>query len=210
MISRRTRYQEIGGPAKRKVLKNKRELELEGFGRSQPMGYDQEALAYSGITIDMLIQQGVNIHEIAKDIIRLGERCTLTKGKQTKPVLIGQNITFDIGFLQQIINYAGLIKDFEKVFAGTTDFYGNFQPHYIDTIDLGRLCFAHNPEVTSYQLELLAERLGIELEDAHDADADVEATHHVVAVCSNRLRMNGESGETLLPRKEKTRMHFKI
>lgn len=216
IIDRYVRYiqpyekQEIGGPAKRKVLKNKRELELEGFGRSQPMGYDQEALTYSGITMDMLVKQGVNIHEIAKDIIRFGERCTLTKGKQTKPVLIGQNITFDIGFLHQIINYAGLIKDFEKVFAGTTDFYGNFQPHYIDTIDLGRLCFAHNPEVTSYKLELLAERLGIELEDAHDADADVEATHHVIAVCSNRLRMNGEGGETLLPKKEKTRVHFKI
>lgn len=89
VIDRYVRYiqpydkQEIGGPAKRKVLKNKRELELEGFGRSQPMGYDQEALAYSGITIDMLIQQGVNIHEIAKDIIRLGERCTLTK--ESKP-----------------------------------------------------------------------------------------------------------------------------
>ena len=47
VIDRYVRYiqpydkQEIGGPAKRKVLKNKRELELEGFGRSQPMGYDR-------------------------------------------------------------------------------------------------------------------------------------------------------------------------
>lgn len=200
--------QNIGGPAKRKVLKNKRDLELEGFGIS--MEYEAEALSYSAITMEMLREQGVDIKKIAQDIIHFAERCTLSKGKQTKPVLIGQNITFDIGFLQQVFNYSGLVKEFEKTFAGTFDFYGNFQPHYIDTIDLGRLCFANNPEVTSYKLELLAERLGIELDDAHDADADVEATYHVVVVYSNRLRMN-ESFESIpLQRKEKTRVHFKI
>ena len=98
-----------------------------------------------------------------------------------------------------------------KVFAGITDFWGNFQPHYVDTIDLGKLTFAGDPEVTSYKLELLAERLGIELDDAHDADADVTATLNVAIVCSNRLRnSDGSSTGAGLQKKEKSRTHFKI
>lgn len=200
--------QEVGGAAKRKVLKNKHELEQEAAG--VPMVYKEAALTYSAITMDTLRSQGVDLKSIAKDVIEFGKRCTLSKGKQTKPVLIGQNITFDIGFLQQLINYAGLTKEFEKVFAGTIDFYGNFQPKYLDTIDLGRLTFASDPTMISYKLELIAERLGIELDDAHDADADVTATLNIAVVCSNRLRNNTSCSDTALQKKEKTRVHFKI
>lgn len=105
--------------------------------------------------------------------------------------------------------YGGKLKEFAKVFAGITDFWGNFQPHYVDTIDLGKLTFAGDPEVTSYKLELLAERLGIELDDAHDAD--VTATLNVAIVCSNRLRnSDGSSTGAGLQKKEKSRTHFKI
>ena len=41
---------------------------------------------------------------------------------------------------------------------------------------MGRLAFASDPEVTSYKLELVASKLGVELDDAHDAAADVTAT----------------------------------
>lgn len=173
------------------------------------MEYQQEALTYSGITMDTLYNQGVDLKEIARDVIEFGKRATLTNGRQTKPVLVGQNITFDIGFVQQLMCYAGLMKEFEKVFVGSYDFYGNFQPKYIDTIDLGRLAFANDPTMTSYKLELIAERLGIELDDAHDAGADVTATLNVAIVCSNRLRNNSGTGVNL-QRAEKTRLHFKI
>jgi DNA polymerase III alpha subunit (gram-positive type) len=63
--------------------------------------------------------------------------------------------------------------------------------------------------MTSYKLELIAERLGIELDDAHDAGADVTATLNVAIVCSNRLRNNNGTGANL-QRAEKTRLHFKI
>ena len=199
--------QDIGGTPKRKVLKNKHQLEIESF--KEKMEYEQAALTYSAITMDMLISMGVDIKEIAQDIIQFAQRCTLSKGKQTKPILIGQNIIFDIGFLQQVINYGGLTKEFEKVFAGTFDFYGNFQPAYIDTIHLGRLCFAADPSVTSYKLELMAENLGIELNDAHDALSDVDATLDIVVVCSSRLRSNSGTVTPIL-KQEKTRAHFKI
>lgn len=200
--------QEFGTTVKRKVLKNKHKLEEEASGIS--MVYEEAALTYSAITMDMLRSQGVDLKGIASDVIEFSRRCTLSKGKQTKPILIGQNITFDIGFIQQLMNYAGLTKEFEKVFAGTIDFYGNFQPKYLDTIDLGRLTFASDPTMISYKLELIAERLGIELDDAHDADADVTATLNIAVVCSNRLRNNTSCSDTALQKKEKTRVHFKI
>lgn len=201
--------QELGGIPKRKVLKNKREI-LDS--PSELMDYEPAALSYTAITMDMLYSQGVDMKKVAMDIIAFAKRSALSKGFQAKPILIGQNITFDIGFLQQLMNYAGLMKDFEKVFAGYKDFYGNFQIKYIDTIDLGRLVFAADPEVTSYKLELLSERLGIEMNDAHDADADVCATVDIVRVCVGRLR-SGSDGLSQIAaggKREKTRSHFKI
>lgn len=199
--------QELGA-GKRKVLRSKREIEQQDAGI--PMDYEQVALQYSGITMEMLRSRGVPLKEVAEEVIAIARRAALSKGAQSKPVLIGQNITFDIGFLQQMMAYAGLQKEFAQALAGTTDFYGNFCPHYIDTIDLGRLALAHDPGVTSYKLELLCEHLGIELDDAHDADADVTATLSVAAVCSARLRSGEGEGSALLPQKEKTRTHFQI
>lgn len=199
--------QDIGGGLKRKVLKSKREIEQGET--SDLMDYEQVALTYSGITMQTLNLLGVELKTVATEVVEFIKRNTLSKGAQAKPILIGQNIVFDIGFLQQLMNYAGLTKEFEKVVAGSTDFYGNFQSHYVDTIDLGRLAFANNPEVTSYKLEIIAERLGIELDDAHDADADVTATLNVATVYSNRLR-NDESSDAPMQKKEKTRSHFKI
>ena len=142
-------------------------------------------------------------------MLRFAERATLSKGTQCMPVLIGQNITFDIGFLTQLMSYAGLTKEYEKTFAGKTDFYGNFPPLYLDTILLVRLALAADTGVTSYKLELVAERLGIELDDAHDAGADVAATLEIVRVCAARMR-NSEGAVTETAPKEKTRNHFLI
>lgn len=200
------RRQEAGLP-KKKVLRTRREQALE---ESMPMKYEQTALDYSGITMELLRSQGADIRMIAGNIIAFAGRNTLSKGHQCKPVLIGQNIAFDIGFLQQLMNYAGLIAEFEKTFAGTRDYYGNFQPHYIDTLHLGRLAFAADAEVTSYKLELIAPRLGVELDDAHDAAADVTATLDILGVYTSRLRNGESSAADMVRKKEKTREHFKI
>ena len=198
--------QDIGGHAKRKVLKNKHEIMQD----RQSMLYEPAALDYSGITMDMLVSMGVDHKEVAQSIIDFAKKNTLSKGHQVKPVLIGQNITFDIGFLQQLMNYSGLVKEFEKVFSGSKDFYGNFQPHYIDTIDLTRLVFANNSLMSSYKLEIICERLGIELDDAHDADADVTASLNIVRICSSRLRNQTDGAEIRILKNEKSRKHFKI
>ena len=194
--------QELGA-ARRKVLRSKHELAQP----TERMDYEPRALEYSGITMERLEAQGVDLKEVAGAVLRFAERATLSKGTQCKPVLIGQNITFDIGFLTQLMSYAGLTKEYEKKFAGKTDFYGNFQP--LDTILLARLALAADTGVTSYKLELVAERLGIELDDAHDAGADVAATLEIVRVCAARMR-NSEGAVTETAPKEKTRNHFLI
>lgn len=199
--------QPLGGAPKRKVLKTRREVELETA--AAPMDYESAALNYTDITMELLRSRGVSLKQVAAEVIDFVRRHTLSRGARYKPVLIGQNIPFDAGFLQQMMAYAGLLKEFAQAFAGTTDFYGNFQPHYLDTIDLARLCLAAAPEVTSYKLELVAERLGIELDDAHDADADVTATREVAALCGRRLRQNGDT-DVSQQRMPKTRDHFKI
>lgn len=196
--------QELGA-ARHKVLRTKHELAQP----SERMDYEPRALEYSGITLETLSIQGVDLKEVAGAVLRFAERATLSKGVQCKPVLIGQNITFDIGFLTQLMSYAGLTKEYEKIFAGKTDFYGNFQPLYLDTILLARLALGADSEVTSYKLELIAERLGVELDDAHDAGADVAATLDIVRVCAARMR-NGGDAMPGAARKEKTRDHFLI
>lgn len=198
---------DIGGTPKRKVLKSRHAIEQEAEGVL--MKYEKEALTYTAITMETLNLMGFDIKEIAAEVIEFVQKHTLSKGAQCKPILIGQNITFDIGFLQQMMAYAGLMKEFEKSFAGTTDFYGNFQPHYIDTIDLGRMAFCNRTDVTSYKLEILAERFGILLDDAHDAGADVTATLNIAAVCASRLRQEGAEG-FVMAKQEKRRTHFKI
>lgn len=78
------------------------------------MKYEQTALDYSAITMEMLRTQGVDMKKVAGEVIAFAKRSTLSKGYQCKPVLVGQNIAFDIGFLQQLMNYAGLAAEFEK------------------------------------------------------------------------------------------------
>lgn len=199
--------QALGGAPKRKVLKTRRELEQEE--EREMMDYEAVALSYTDITMDLLRSRGVELQQVASEVIDFARKHTLSKGARFKPILIGQNIPFDVGFLQQMMAYAGLQKEFSQVFSGTTDFYGNFQPHYLDTIDLARLCLATDPSVSSYKLELIAERLGIELDDAHDADADVTATRQMAALCSHRMRQTGGDG-MMMQRTPKTRDHFKI
>lgn len=79
------------------------------------MKYEQTALDYSAITMEMLRTQGVDMKTAAGEIIAFAKRSALSKGNQCKPILIGQNVTFDIGFLQQLMNYAGLVAEFEKL-----------------------------------------------------------------------------------------------
>lgn len=192
---------------KKKVLKSKLEEDA-----AVPMEYNQNALTYSAITMDMLYDQGQDLIQTANDLIKWMTDVIPKTSRNMKPFIIGQNIDFDKGFLMQIMEYAGLVKELSSIVRGQKDFYGHWQPLVLDTITLGQLALCHKDGINSYKLEIMCENLGIELDDAHDADADVSATTNVVAVLTKRMRSDNGDGEMTLgtSRSEKTRKHFKI
>lgn len=180
----------------------------------QPMmGYEDKALEYSAITMDMLYDQGEPIEDVARGAVAFIKEHTPKVSRSMKPFLIGQNIEFDKGFFMQLMEYGGCVKEAKACLRGSEDYYGNWQPLVLDTIILGQLALCTRPNVNSYKLELMCENLGIELDDAHDADADVSATTNVVAVLTQRMRSIGgeiEGGELSMAKAEKSRKHFKI
>lgn len=201
-------YREDIGKPKRKTLKSKYEREAE----TTLMEYGEQAERVHGITLDFARENGLSPQEAGATLIEFIKKNTLTKGKMYLPILIGQNIPFDIGFIQQLGVYGEWWGEFAKVVRGHNDFWGNFQPDYIDTIDLAHFALAHNKNMTSYKLEIVAETLGIELNDAHDADADVTATEEVARNLAVRMRTADGKGDFQLSKikQEKLREHFKI
>ena len=199
----------IGANAKkRKNLVSKYEDESKTL-----MDYETKALEYSAITMDMLYDNGKPIQQVGEEIIQFIKDKTSSTPRNMKPFIIGQNIGFDEGFLCQLLEYCDLMGELKKLVRGHEDFYGNWHPLTLDTIILGQLSLCHLSNIDSYKLELMCENLGVELDDAHDADADVSATTNVVAVLTQRMRsVSGEfDGESLaISKAEKTRKHFKI
>lgn len=195
----------------RKVVKSKYDMQEES---SPLMEYGQKALDVSGITMELLNAKGKELQEVCERIIDFITQNTLSVTSANKPILVGQNVLFDISFLQQIMLYTGLYDKFSKVVDGKKDFWGHFQPYYLDTIVLAKLALDHDPSITSWKLELTAERLGIEMDDAHDADADVVATRDIVRKLTARMR-NSDGGSNAVgaltaEHKDKLRNHFKI
>ena len=197
-----------GATKKRKVLKS-----IYDKDDQTPMDYEPKALEYSAITKDMLENNGKPIEVVAREVLEFIKANTPKCAKNVKPFLIGQNIGFDEGFFCQMMEYAGLMPEVKKLLRGHEDFYGNWHPLCLDTILLGQLALCHLPNINSYNLEIMCENLGIELDDAHDADADVVATTNVAAVLTQRMRSVGgeyEGDELAVSKAEKSRKHFKI
>ncbi len=208
-------YQDIVKP-KRKVVKTKWEIEDEEESETKMMEYDPAAMEVSGITKEQLETEGEDLQEVCEKIIEFCKNNRISTGISNKPILVGQNVTFDIGFLQQIMTYTDLYDKFCKVVDTSTDFFGNVYPKYMDTLYLAKLAFGHDKSVTSFKLETIALFLGIEMDDAHDADADVTATEDVFRTFIKRLRTkNGsdvadDTGIVSASKKVKLRDHFKI
>lgn len=200
---------EVKGATKRKVLKSKFEVDQKVL-----MEYNDKALEYSAIKMETLYNQGEPLEQVAQDALQFIKDCMPEKTpKNKRPILVGQHIIFDEGFFCQMLEYSGLTKEAAKIFRGEKDFYGNWHPEMLDTIHLGQLALSQNPMVNSFKLEIMCEHLGIELDDAHDADADVAATTNVLGVLTQRMRSIGGvvDGESIqINKAEKSRKHFKI
>lgn len=193
-------------------LKTKYAIEAE---KHELMDYDWDMMkTYTGITRDLLDTEGEDLEVVVQAFIDFVKANTFDVSKNNYPILVGQNILFDEGFLTQILVHTGKWEEFTKLVRGTYDFWGNFQPYFIDTILLSQLASCHKNDVNSWSLGSLCEYYGIDLVDAHNADADVEGTEEILKHHARRMRNDGdmeddESG-IVEQKKTKKREHFKI
>ena len=196
------------GIKKKKVLKKKNTSDEEPV----LMDIDYKMTErICGITENMLYSKGVELDVAVNNFIAFISKHVTKSQKTGKPlksgrlVLAAQNSLFDIGFLQQIFEFTEhKISDY---FAGSDDFYGNFQPMYLDTLLLGRL--QTGDMELSHKLGDIAERNGIEIADAHNASSDVEATTDILVKFANRIRSNAD-GDATQQRKTRDDFYFKI
>lgn len=153
--------------------------------------YDQKALDYTGITMDKLYDKGKDLKTV---VVEMAEKFDewykkTSNSRYKKPILVGHNITFDIGFIQQTFKDCKI--DLSKYIAGEKDFFGNFFPTFIDTIHISKLALGHDDTMTSYKLTNCCMKMGVDLTDAHKAMNDVEATKELLIKYVNKLRSVG-------------------
>jgi len=148
----------------------------------QPHSWDnvqEEALAVSGLTVDDLKKRTMTSKKAYTEFNMLLCRFVDKYDKKDKFVIGGYNCNFDAGFINEW--YA---KHGNKYFFGLC--HGGA---YLDglllalmyEIKCGKVIFEPNRK-----LGTVAEHLGIELDNAHDALADIRATRQVIKTLWNR------------------------
>ena len=166
--------------------------------------YTDGALKYTNITLELLQKKGQSIEAVMDEVLSMFKKANPRNARNYKPIMLGQNFRFDIGFLQHMAAYCKV--DLKKYLDGDIDFHGNFQPNYFDTLHLTKVYFASDERVTSHKLGLMADKLDIELVNAHDAMADVEATTGIFVKFMRNMRSSG--GEEGGDFSERPRDHF--
>ena len=198
---------------KKKGLKTKFEIEDEKNDVGELLEYSESAYKVHGLTLDFLRNNGVPYEEAARKVVDFVAGARISSGKNGAPFLVGQNVLFDVGMIQQVLEYAGLWEEFCKHVRGSEDFHGEFQPLILDTMTLAWLALC-NSNIPSYELGKICEALGIEIDDAHDADSDVTATEEIVRIFTTRMRSSSSGDEEdsgmVENRREKKREHFRI
>jgi DNA polymerase III alpha subunit (gram-positive type) len=164
----------------------------------QPYGnldYTEGALQANGITLEEIIE-GELPEYLVGQIIELASKAK-GAGRDGKAILVAHNSDFDRNFMQQIFEVTGKSKEMPKIFAGTTDYYGNFQPHAIDTIDLARLKWNKNEEeITNFKLITVCQKVGIDLVGAHRAINDVISTKDLLLHFKKCIRAEQSDNKT--------------
>lgn len=158
--------------------------------------YDPGASAIHGLDKTKCAKDGVNLSQVCADIEQICIEVNVENSKIARPIIVGHNATFDIAFLCDIMGRAK--KDLSKLISGYTDHKGNFQPHYIDTLQLCK-----NVEGVSldksikFNLGECCRRFGIEVIDGHRAMNDVIPTKELFVALMTRLRSSGGSGQSV-------------
>jgi len=137
--------------------------------------YDKGAEIASGISKQMVIEQGFELPIVLKGMIDFFKK---NKVGGKLPIIFGHNfIRFDMPF---IINMFEFCKE---------DLSKYIQPEVEDTLKWGRMCWT---ESNNYKLGTCCENAGITLMDAHRALTDTCATAELMIYFQKRLRGEGQ------------------
>lgn len=147
---------------------------------------EQSALNYSNTTYEQ-IASGINYKDVVK---RMEEDFSLanSNGSKCKPILLGHNIPFDIGFLCYMFKLAK--SDISKYLDCKKDCFGNEVPTYIDTTTLSRMKWGNDLEMANFKLSTCIDKAGMELHDAHNAMNDVRGTKGLFLYLTDNMRIN--------------------
>lgn len=139
--------------------------------------HDQEitdrytSLVHPGISIPASITALTGIDdEMVKDAPQLDAVMAELVPLLDNAVLVGHNIAFDLAFLQRALDESG---------------YFPFDGRVLDTMDLLRMLY---PGMSSLQLTMACQALGIPHERPHQADSDAEVTALIWLRCLQRLK----------------------
>jgi len=179
--------------------------EIDGVyvGYDPDLHYQQEALRYTGITIEKLENEGIDYKQVVKNIVNVFKQAD-AGARYKKPILVGHNVAYDVGFLLYLFAYAKV--DLSKLVAGYFDHFDTFHPTFLDTMYMSRISDPHNR--LKHGLGDACKRAEIELFDAHTALADTKATAKLHQWFTTRMRSG--STEAVETTENRTRDHFKI
>lgn len=154
--------------------------------------YHEGAQKVTGLYRDKLISEGKDMDQVAEEVQAFFIEANIYKSRTGyKPVIIAHNAQFEVKCLQ---NMAAGRFDLSKYLHGSEDFFGNFAPHYIDTLDLAKLIWAPNTRQTAYKLADVMDRAGIPLYDGHRAMNDVRPSTQFFEYVLRLLRVAEKSG----------------
>lgn len=131
---------------------------------------EKEALDYTRVTMQQ-INAGIDYRELLKQIIQAVKLANKSGNGASRPVIVGHNVGFDVGFLTYLFNYAN--KDLNDYFSSNT----------LDTMTLLKMHemgSLKNDENSRYTLTACCERMNIKLKTAHGAPADVDHTRQLL------------------------------
>jgi DNA polymerase III epsilon subunit-like protein len=132
---------------------------------------DPEAMNVTGLKVEQLWSEGRELKTVVKEM-----RDEIKKGgtnARSRPIMMGHNVPFDMGFLRYIFKDQGM---------DVNQFINEVQ---LDTLTLAKMTW---PGKTRYNLGACMEHAGIQLIDAHRAMNDVLGTKALFQHMTTRMR----------------------
>jgi DNA polymerase III epsilon subunit-like protein len=154
---------------------------------------EPQALAANGISMQQ-IATGIPIKQMVNELAIKFKEANSSGNARKKPILVGHNIGFDIGFLCYAFDLCKV--DIGKYLDCNEDAWGNQIPKSFDTLLLAKQLWGPDPNMAKYNLGACCAQAGVELSDAHRAMNDVRGTKELFFYLTNKLRAASDGSVT--------------